>query len=260
MPHSLPLFTMTSIPKPEGDVILELSLLLKDVPGAIYSVSSVIKSYGGDIKWGVTHESDKPGLAWWCTFLLVKEDLVDVMIDSLRKLDLVSELEYTIHKNKIIITKHHDKILSLGGRGIIFRTEWLKHIHSAIGKTWGKEGEKALAYLVGVDMGKAAHESHVGLIGDLKDELLSFLLDLMKGSGWISGGSWEKDGDKYIIKLDGLFECEVAGESHLVRGEFAGYISAIRGRDYKATEVKCRARGDEHCEFLIEPVEGVLKR
>ena len=258
MTHSLPLFTITSIHKPEGYVILELSLLLKDVPGAIYSASNVIKSYNGDIKWGVTHESDKPGLAWWCTFLLVKEDLVDVMIDSLRKLDVVSELNYTIHKDKIIITKHHDSIICLGGRAILFRTEWLKHIHAAVGKTWGKEGAKALAYVVGVDIGKAAHESHVGFVGDLKEELLNFLLDMMKGSGWISGGSWEKDGDKYIIRLNDLFECEVAGESHLVRGELAGYVTAIRGRDYKATEVKCRARGDEHCEFIVEPVERVL--
>jgi len=260
MAHSLPLFTITSIPRPEGHVVLELSLLLRDVPGAIHSVSSVIKSYGGDIKWGITHESDKPGLAWWCTFLLVKEDSVDAMIDSLRKLDLVSELSYTVHRDRIIVTRHHDRILSLGGRAILFRTEWLRHIHAAIGRTWGKEGTKALAYIVGVDMGKAAHESHVGLVGDLKDELLNFLIDMMRGTGWISGGSWRKDGDKYIIRLDGLFECEVAGESHLVRGELAGYVTAIRGRDYKATEVKCRARGDGYCEFIVEPAERVLQR
>ena len=260
MPHNLPLFTITSISRPEGYVVLELSLLLKDVPGAIHSVSNVIKSYGGDIKWGVTHESDKPGLAWWCTFLLVKEDSVDEMIGSLKKLDLVSDLEYTVHRDRIIITRHHDRILSFGGRAILFRTEWLKHIHAAVGKTWGTEGAKALAYIVGVDMGKAAHKSHVSFLGDLKDEIINFGLEMMRGIGWISGGSWRKDGEKYIIRLYDLFECEITGESHLARGIIAGYITAIRGRDYKATEVKCKARGDEYCEFVVEPVERVHER
>ena len=59
---------------------------------------------------------------------------------------------------------------------------------------------------------------------------------------------------RFVIRLHGNFECTPfigtrdRPVSHLIRG-------ALAGREFRVREVKCIAKGDEYCEFIIEPVE-----
>ena len=56
------------------------------------------------------------------------------------------------------------------------------------------------------------------------------------------------------MRLHGNFECTPfigtrdRPVSHLIRG-------ALAGKEFRVREVKCIAKGDEYCEFIIEPVE-----
>ena len=70
---------------------------------------------------------------------------------------------------------------------------------------------------------------------------------------------WSPGECKGKVVVRGLTECKVykgkgdEPKSHLFRGFLAGYISALLGREVKVVEVKCVAKGDEACEFLIAP-------
>jgi predicted hydrocarbon binding protein len=46
---------------------------------------------------------------------------------------------------------------------------------------------------------------------------------------------------------------------HRPRGFFAGAMSFVSGTDLDAVEVKCKAKGDPHCEFLIKKKKGFRK-
>ena len=43
--------------------------------------------------------------------------------------------------------------------------------------------------------------------------------------------------------------------SHLIRGALAGVFKEAYERDFKVREVKCVAKEDEYCEFIIKPRE-----
>ena len=64
-----------------------------------------------------------------------------------------------------------------------------------------------------------------------------------------------------MIRLYGNFECTpFKGKrdrpmSHLIRGGLAGVFREAYGREFMVREVKCIAKGDEYCEFVIEPME-----
>ena len=66
---------------------------------------------------------------------------------------------------------------------------------------------------------------------------------------------------RFVMRLHGNFECTpFIGKkdrpvSHLIRGGLAGVFKEAYGRDFRVREVKCIAKGDEYCEFIIEPVE-----
>ena len=66
---------------------------------------------------------------------------------------------------------------------------------------------------------------------------------------------------RFVIRLHRNFECApFKGKrdrptSHLIRGALAGVFKEAYGREFKVREVKCIAKGDEYCEFVIEPVE-----
>ena len=63
-----------------------------------------------------------------------------------------------------------------------------------------------------------------------------------------------------IIKVENSFIAKEYGKSdvpvcHFIRGYCAGIGEALTNQEMDAEEVKCVACGDDHCEFVVKPVE-----
>ncbi len=91
--------------------------------------------------------------------------------------------------------------------------------------------------------------------------------DVIEAVGWYFGWGTgevvergENDGVYRIIVYDS-FESESflsrEGKSeshvcHFMRGVLTGIVEGVEGKEYHGKEVKCKATGDEYCEFVIE--------
>lgn len=81
-------------------------------------------------------------------------------------------------------------------------------------------------------------------------------LDMMSASAW---GKWELtefDKFKSVFKVNDSPIAEVYGESkravcHPIRGILAGFAEILAGKKRESVEFKCKAKGDEHCEFVV---------
>jgi len=251
--HDLPLYMAFKLELSEGETLLELSLLMRDVPGALASVTKRIAEIGGDIKWGITHESGEEGKAWWCTFLVIREGDVDRLIEALRKEENVIDLHYTVHGRKdVFCSLHHNKLSVLGDRALILRTGWMKRSFLLLKKHWGEETLKALLYLIGEDVGRGACRDHRAYLGrDPEEKDLDLCLCLMRSLGWISHGSWYREGDRFFFVIKDPFESITMGSVSFLRGVLAGYISELTKRRCKCHEVNVE---DDVHEFVVEPL------
>ncbi len=251
--HDLPIHTAFFLTPEKGKVVLELSLLLEDVPGALALIAAKVRDHGGDVKWGMTHKSDEPGKAWWCTFLVIEEDRVEDLLDALREESIIDRLEYSVHRGGLVCGRHHSRLMTLGGRAIILRMSWLPVAFRLLKKHFGEEALRALMYLVGLDVGRAAHRDHRRYLeAPSKEEYLNACLNIMRALGWISGGSWRRSQGKLILELENPFE-HVLGGINFLRGIVAGCLSELEGRKYKCSQAESRG---EVYELIVEPEDN----
>ena len=64
---------------------------------------------------------------------------------------------------------------------------------------------------------------------------------------------------KIVLRLYDSIECKIfrgSGRpvSQFIRGHISGLLTKILGKDVRAVETKCIAKGDLYCEFSVEPV------
>ncbi len=70
----------------------------------------------------------------------------------------------------------------------------------------------------------------------------------------------EVKGEGAILRVENSFIAKNYGQSsvpvcHFIRGNSAGIWSGLYEKEMDSEEIKCMAKGDSHCEFVIEPVD-----
>jgi len=70
----------------------------------------------------------------------------------------------------------------------------------------------------------------------------------------------ENNENELVIRVENSFIARGYGNSevpvcHFLRGYNAGLAEVLKGRDIDAEEVKCIAKGDECCEFVMKRVD-----
>ncbi len=78
--------------------------------------------------------------------------------------------------------------------------------------------------------------------------------------GWGRFSVEENNKNELKVKVDNSFIARGYGNSkvsvcHFLRGYNAGLAEALKGRDIDAEEVKCAAKGDDCCEFVMKRME-----
>ncbi len=78
--------------------------------------------------------------------------------------------------------------------------------------------------------------------------------------GWGKFSVEENNENELVIRVENSFIARGYGNSevpvcHFLRGYNAGLAEVLKGRDIDAEEVKCIAKGDECCEFVMKRVD-----
>lgn len=255
--HKLPLWRIVEL---KNRKLVEVSILMEDVPGMIAKVSNVIAQKGINILYGVHHKSDDPNAIWWCFFADFGDVDPDKLASEIAKVEGVRKIAFTPASEKpLFLDVHHSSIEFFNERAILFRVDWLVGIFADIYKRWGTGG-RVFIYHLGFEGGREAYEVWKKRLGLEGKDLIEASLDLIQSLGWISGYSFSLDleSEMAIIKLENNFECSLAKNmegSQFIRGVLAGFFTGIIGSECSVDERKCISRGDPYCEFLVRAVK-----
>jgi len=244
----------------EDTDILFIALRLVNVPGVMKQVASILAEYNVNILSGIIYgPSDSPESLWiFSADFTNSKASPEVILDKIRKLDVVLSCEYGVKKmGKMLFPPYFIELNILGMGAIIERRRWLQEVNKVILEEFGS-GAEALFFHVGFRAGYRIVEYWTEASGLKGKNLIVLALEVMKGLNWISDYSVERID---LIKPDILFrvwnlmDCspfkgkEKRATSQYFRGILSGFISRIIGKHVVLKETKCIAKGDPYCEF-----------
>ena len=123
----------------------------------------------------------------------------------------------------------------------------------------------AVLYKGGEKIGRDLYKHYGPIAKEKKIDILDLIAAVGWYFGWATGETVER-GERngiYRMILYNSFEAESfverEGKSnkpvcHFLKGVLKGLVEELTGSKYTATEAKCRAKGDEYCEFIYKPV------
>ena len=248
-----------------GREITQMVIEGKNVPGTLAVIASKMAELGINILSGLV--TAEPGRETGTITLFL--DLTNTgltpkeLLEKIKALDVVADARETVKKlGDIAINGTVHTTLFLDRRVIMLDVEDVGTMFNWFDKTFGT-GAHAILFDMGEQAGRAAAKKLSRTYGLKGRELVEAFLALHVAAGWFNYEvvSFDEEALKFVIRLYDNFECvPFAGKkkrpmSHLVRGGLAGLFSGVYNRDFKSEEVRCLAKGDPYCEFVLTPRE-----
>ena len=230
----------------KGRTLLQVSMVLEDVPGTLSRTLSILAKHGINLKlgWFDTTQSGNTGrFSAFADMTNCKEDIREIK-DQIMDTKLVRKMEFQTAKDAIFDA--HFKGLRMMDRdvlpiGISEWSEMKRHVDPEVLRSIGRS------------FGEVSAEYWSDALGSLTNKF----------------STWEKIleargiGDKVTIDVDkGLVTIENCFSSREFRGNGAscfsvcgmleGILSQILMEDVKVEEIECLANYEKHCVFRIE--------
>jgi len=190
-----------------------------------------------------------------------KIDQLDKIINEAKQLDFVEYVAYEepVFKGFAAFSRLFP-LTMFGERSIVLRRFFyeamIKHLRRKLGT-----GLEAILYHIGFEAGKRVYDAHVRMAGENAFRLIKSgeVMFTQMGFGRIKATDVYLGEARMRVIVYDSFECELfRGEgkpmSNLIRGIIAGWVSRLFKREVSVKEVKCIAKGDPYCEFVVEAV------
>jgi len=241
--------------------LVEFSICLKNVPGALAEVSSLLASLGVNIYSGFLNFYPGEEKGRWAFIAELKgvgisaEDLAN----RIKGLTNVLEVDFMQAKfDSLLIDVMHFPLLVMGLRSFIFKIDTWGNVTAHLLQRFGTGGAVIL-YEMGLKAGEARAKEVVaeGFSGSLAFDVI---LAERVGLGWGIPKLIEFD-EKNVegsLSVQDLFEClpfkgaVKESRSHLFRGYLVGVIQQLFNKKVKVEEVECIAKGDQACLFRFK--------
>ncbi|MEM2403980.1 MAG: V4R domain-containing protein [Candidatus Methanomethylicia archaeon] len=182
------------------------------------------------------------------------------IISELRRIDSVLDINVLVGGLEgWVFNTVHFPLTVHDVRCIILAEPALKGMIETLRREMGLGGAAILFHIgsfIGVEVAGYCIKKY-----DVKDlmKALALMRYLIAAWGWgiIVDARFNIEKIKIELNIRGLWECSVysgldSSQSHFFRGFLAGYFSTILNKSISVFEVKCIAKGDVHCEFVIE--------
>lgn len=241
--------------------LYEVCIILKDVPGALGQVASLLTDAGVNLKTGsVFYVPGQPGTGSWASFIDISKATQNIheLKQNLRKLDVVKDVRFE-KPEPAPFESMHFPILHGDTRAVIMPIGTFWALIDRLERILTASGLAAVHYDAGKNIGKHAATHLRKRYGVERTKLISAGVQVLKATGWgiveVHDIDFKRLSGTAIIK-----ECFEAAAwrkkpykaCHWTRGYIAGFISEVFGKPVEAVEVKCLATGDEYCEFKIQ--------
>ena len=241
--------------------LVEFSICLKNVPGALAEVSSLLASLGVNIYSGFLNFYPGEEKGRWAFIAELKgvgisaEDLAN----RIKGLTNVLEVDFMrANFDSLVVDVMHFPLLVMGLRSFIFKIDTWGNVTAHLLQRFGTGGAVIL-YEMGLKAGEARAKEVVaeGFSGSLAFDVI---LAERVGLGWGVPKLIEFD-EKNVegsLSVQDLFEClpfkgaVKESRSHLFRGYLVGVIQQLFNKKVKVEEVECIAKGDQACLFRFK--------
>lgn len=237
-------------------------IVVANEPGALAKISSTIGRYNVNIiaiVFSPRIELGKKTSIFIITDFTYSKVEPEEIKDKLEELEVIYKVNIVKHQlPKILVDPYHFPVVDdLNRRFILLSESAMKSIVVKLRETFGTGG-LAFLYHQGRIVGSELAETYKRMgISDLKDSIKMFLLHLLALGRYLGEITYYKE-DRIIIRLHRNWECEVAMKhnvkgpaSYFEKGVVAGFLEKLTGRKVSVYEVKCLAKGDPYCEFLV---------
>lgn len=253
----------TFIESRPNEEVYEISVLLKDVQGAIAKTAQTLADAHVDIRTSILFsaiECEERG--YWTAFIDVSKasKTIKQLEKELKKLDVV--LDVKIEKPfPALYDVIHFPIFHGNSRAILMSIEFFSSLWEEIEKILTPSGFEAVFYNAGKKSGGYIAEilSHRISPNSGIETLAAALKQAARAIGWGVIVSWEMNlkHSSAVIDMKECFEAVMRKNAkrkvcHWTRGFLAGYISKLFGKPMEAIEVKCLAAGNRMCRFQIK--------
>jgi len=183
------------------------------------------------------------------------EDLISLIKDKEYVLEVTKADEFL---DKFIYSRHLFPILIGDDRVVAIGPPMMEGIILYSRELLGEAASANLLYHIGYAMGKSLYEYLRDNVDrwELEDGM-RFLDAVFSSYGWGRLKSYVKNGDKIIINVEDLWECEVYKDSNeepkasLFEGCLAGFFEQFYEKRVIVRHTGCTVCGDEYCIFEV---------
>jgi len=228
-----------------GRTLAQISMVLKDVPGAQSEALAILARHGIDLKLGWFDTTERGVTGRYSAFVDVTD--CDVEMKQIREELLASDviLKVAVQVSKDIIFDSHFKGLRMVDRDIlpIGLSEWSemkRHVNPDVLRDMGRS------------FGEIMAEYWLDAIGSLTNKLSVWEKILESRS---IGDTVNIDVEKGLVTIENCFSSrEFRGEGpscFAVSGMLEGILSSILMEDVTVKEIECLANYQERCVFKI---------
>jgi predicted hydrocarbon binding protein len=164
-------------------------------------------------------------------------------------MNLLDEIEYEGDSGSLLYR---------GVRYLLIRPETIVGFQKHIEEKFGSDAAREAMFAGGFQGGKLSAERYMKEFKLEAKDVLEFMCSMGTALGWGKmEWSWDRMGDKIIVRVHNSpfarsYGSSERGVCYLVEGVFAGIGEVIFG-GAKSEERKCVAKGDDFCEFVIQP-------
>ncbi len=157
------------------------------------------------------------------------------------------------------------EITLLNRRYVLLSTDYFPfEITKDLEEIFGAAGD-AVLYKGGEKVGRDLYMHYIDVAREYGIDIWDIISAVGWYFGWGIGDVIERghDGGKYVIRVYSSFEADSFIKRgakvskpvcHFMRGVLNGIVESVEVKKYNAEETKCRAKGDEFCEFVFNPL------
>jgi predicted hydrocarbon binding protein len=247
----------------KGRRVFQGSVWLRNVPGALASVTAGVARSGANIIATSSSSIPNTDLAEWSFFAEAgagwagSKHTQEVLAKcpDVVKCVLKEGVEGTI-----VDTLHFPLRLSTGERAMVMEVATFRKMFDRILSDFGPGG-RVIIYELGLACGLESNKHFAHVLGSESiGGRVPYLVSLYTAQGWGrvgppdgSDGGFTLQPFHGTVRVYDSFECTgVKAESpnsDFIRGHIEGFARALVGREVNCRETKCISMGDEFCQF-----------
>lgn len=238
-------------------------LRLRNQTGVLKAVSAIAAERSVNILSGF-HEAPVGSEASWSFFADITDAKLsaDELAEEFSRLPVVLEVKSRVSSMGFLADSVHFPI-RMGNRPLVMfsidsMTALFRHLKDMFG---AGTAAGVIIHQMGLSVGKEIYGGFESRFGkSVSRDVLEEYLHLVRAAGWGWETLKELDVETSSARVEFAHNAEclsyvqgLAPQSQFVRGIYSGFFSGLFGRHVNAEEVRCVAKGDTVCEFLLKP-------